>query len=503
MFERRGPASTAPHSRPLIGTVVLAGFLLLPSMASVGMFVDGIMYAAISRNLAVGVGSIWAPHFSEGLFPVFHQHPPLVFWLQSLLFRVLGDSYLTERIYDLALVFATALLIRVLWSRITLASGLKKLSAYWWLPLLLWVMVPKWSWAYRNNVLENSMAVFCLLSVLLVLCALRAPTVGRALIFSVAASGAALLAFLAKGPVGLFVLVSPVLLLPALRHVDWRRSAFGLAVVSVVFFGLLGVLTAWPEVREMLTAYWRDQVAGRAGISGADSGMVLELAKKVAPMLLVLAGLRLWIWRGAGADWVSRVRAPAAAMLTVGLSASLPLALGDLDSAHYLVPALPFFALGFGLVGASMLEEAEERIRTTLERRPGRLFMLVSGVAAAAILVESAGRIGEVRKNGDYHVFLARVSAVTGEGRSFAVDAALYDDWYLHAIAQRYYRISLVPGLADAEWRLAPAREESPPAYRDTGLSSGDWVLQRRAVGPGLREEIDEKSRLINAPGSR
>ncbi len=489
MFERRRPASAAYHARPLIVTLVLAGFLLLPSMASVGMFVDGTMYAAISRNLAAGVGSLWAPHFSEGLFPVFHEHPPLVFWLQSLFFRALGDSYLTERTYDLVVVFATALLIRTLWIRITLARGLEKLSAYWWLPLLLWVVVPKWSWAYRNNVLENTMTVFCLLSVLLVFGALRAPAAGRALTFAAAASGAALLAFLAKGPVGLFVLVAPALLLPALPDADWRRSVFGLAVVSVVFSGLLGVLLAWPEVREMLAAYWRDQVAGRAGVSGADSGMLLELAKKVAPMLLVLVGLRLWVWRGAGAGWARRVRAPAAAMLAVGLSASLPLALGDLDSAHYLVPALPFFALGFGLVGASMLHEAEARIRTILGRRPGRLFMLISGVAAAVVLLESAGRIGEVRKNGDYHAFLARVSAVTGEDRSLAVDAALYNDWYLHAIAQRHYRISLVPGLADAEWRLAPAREDSPPAYRNTGLSSGGWVLQHRELAPGLDEE--------------
>jgi len=468
--------------RPLIGTLLLAAFVLLPSMASIGMFVDGAMYAAISRNLAEGLGSFWAPHFSDGLFPVFHQHPPLVFWLQSSFFRLLGDSYLTERVFDLVVLLVTAWLMRALWLGLTRAAGLETLSAYWWLPLLLWVVVPKWSWAYRNNVLENSLTMFCLLSVLLAFGACRSVGVAKALVFAAAAGGAALLAFLAKGPVGLFVLVAPVLLLPAVGSVGWRRSLIVAGLVSGVFFALLGlVLLAWPGAREMLAAYWQDQVAGRAGVSGAGLGMLVELLKKIAPMLVVLAVLRVWVWREPGSAWWRPVRGACAAMLAIGLSASLPLALGDLDSAHYLIPALPFFALGFGLVAASMLHEAGDRTRTILKRRPGTLFMLLCGLAAAAILAESVGRIGEVRKNERYHAFLSRVAAVTGQCRSLAVDDAVYEDWYMHAVAQRHYRISLLPDIAYADWRLAPARQDPPSGYQATQVASGNWVLQRRA----------------------
>ena len=81
------------HPRPLVVVALLAAFLLLPSMATIGMFMDGTIYAAISRNLAEGVGTMWALHFSAGLFPVFREHPPLVFWLQSFFFRLLGDGY--------------------------------------------------------------------------------------------------------------------------------------------------------------------------------------------------------------------------------------------------------------------------------------------------------------------------------------------------------------------------------------------------------------------------
>lgn len=459
---------------------LLAAFLLLPSMASVGMFMDGTIYAAISRNLAVGMGTLWAPRFSEGLFPVFHEHPPLVFWLQSLFFRVLGDSYLTERAYDLVVMLTTTILMTILWRKILAARGLESLAAYWWLPLLLWVVVPKWSWTYRNNMLESTLTVFCLLSILLALDALRSPDRRNTILFAVASAVAALLAFLSKGPVGLFVLAAPVLLAPALPGIGWRRILLVTALLSGGLGITMGLLFAWPEAREMLTFYWQKQVTGRAGVSRLDTGMLVELIKKLVPMLMVLAGLRLWVWRSGTAGAWKAVVEPAAAMLAIGLAASLPLMLGDLDSAHYLVPALPFFALGFGLIGAVMLDNGGRRVRTALTARPGRLFMTAAVVATIGILAMTVGRLDQVRKNEEHHAFLEQVAEVAGEHSVLGIDAVLFDDWYLHAIAQRYYRISLVPGLSGVEWRLAPASYAPADGYRGTGIGNRHWAVHRR-----------------------
>lgn len=472
------------HPRPLVVVVLVAAFLLLPSMATVGMFMDGTIYAAISRNLADGLGSPWSPHFSDGLFPVFREHPPLVFWLQSLFFRVMGDSYLTERIYDLVVVVTTAVLMISLWRRLVAACRLDSLAAYWWLPLLLWVVVPKWSWTYRNNMLEGTLTVFCLAAMLLLLAGLRSTDMRGGATRAGASALATLLAFLVKGPVALFVLAAPLLLGPAVAGVGWRRTLLVTVALWAGFAVLLGVLLAWPDAREMLAAYWQKQVVGRSGISASDAGMVIELAKKVAMMLLVLLGLRAWTGRYGRGGWLKPVAAPALSMLAIGLSASLPLSLGDLDSAHYLVPALPFFAIGFGLAGASMLDCAGERVRRMLQARPGKAFMAVSAAVALGVLALSLSRVGDVRKNEDYHAFLAHVAEATGEDRTLGIDTALYDDWYLHAIAQRHYRISLVPGLSNAEWRLGQAGKEPPPGYRAADMSIDRWALQRRETVP-------------------
>lgn len=472
---------TRRHFRPLILVLLLAAFLLLPSMLSVGMFMDGTIYAAISRNLADGLGSAWAPHFSEGLFPVFREHPPLVFWLQSLFFRALGDSYLTERVYDLVVMLTTAALMVALWRRLLAACRLDTLAAYWWLPLLLWVVVPKWSWTYRNNMLESTLTVFCLAAVLLVFAGLRSADTRGVIFRTGAAAVATLLAFLAKGPVALFVLAAPLLMGPAVARREWRKTALVTAVLVVGFAGLLELVLAWPAAREMLAAYWQKQVVGRSGISGNDAGMLIELAKKLAAMSLVLLGLRAWTGRGQPRGWLKPVVAPALSMLALGLAASLPLLLGDLDSAHYLVPALPFFAIGCGLVGASMLDCGGERVRRMLQARPGKAFMAVSAAIALAVLALSLSRVGEVRKNEEYHAFLTQVAEAAGAGRTLAVDTALYDDWYLHAIAQRHYRISLAPGLSDGEWRMAPAASMPASGYRESGIRNRDWSLRRRA----------------------
>ncbi len=38
---------------------------ILPSLIRDGMFIDGIQYAAVSKNLANGLGTFWAPYMSQ------------------------------------------------------------------------------------------------------------------------------------------------------------------------------------------------------------------------------------------------------------------------------------------------------------------------------------------------------------------------------------------------------------------------------------------------------
>ena len=89
------------HKIPWIIVIIIAMGLLLPFFTQKGMHLDGTIYAGISRNLANGIGTFWNPQLSQTYFSQFHEHPPFALWLQSLFFRVFGDSYITEKLYCL------------------------------------------------------------------------------------------------------------------------------------------------------------------------------------------------------------------------------------------------------------------------------------------------------------------------------------------------------------------------------------------------------------------
>src|SRR3954466_8114656 len=91
----------------------------VPRLAHRGMFVDGVTYASIARNLAEGRGTFWDLSYTATLYPHFREHPPLGFWLQSLWFRVLGDHLFVERVYAITVAAVTAVLIAAVWRRLT------------------------------------------------------------------------------------------------------------------------------------------------------------------------------------------------------------------------------------------------------------------------------------------------------------------------------------------------------------------------------------------------
>ncbi|NQY66294.1 MAG: glycosyltransferase family 39 protein, partial [Flavobacteriales bacterium] len=146
---------------------LFVGFLFLTIVSgglfSEGMFMDGLLYADISRNMANGLGSFWHPHLSNNLHPEFYEHPPLALGLQSIFFKLFGDSILVERFYSLLTYVLVGYLIVSIWGKLT---GDKKTG---WVPILLWITMDNVTWAVANNMLENTMSIFVCLSVLLYL----------------------------------------------------------------------------------------------------------------------------------------------------------------------------------------------------------------------------------------------------------------------------------------------------------------------------------------------
>jgi len=202
---------------------------ILPRLAQRGMFVDGVTYASIARNLSEGRGSFWSPSYTATIYPQFHEHPPFGFWLQSLWFRVLGDHLFVERAYSLAAAIGTALLIASIWRRLNRATATgpgpdvaegpaRAESGRWpvasgfeWLPILFWIVVPVVSWAIVGNLLEVSLSLLTTAAVAAALEAGGAARPAASLAWGVCSGMFVVAGALTKGPVGLFPLAAPVM----------------------------------------------------------------------------------------------------------------------------------------------------------------------------------------------------------------------------------------------------------------------------------------------------
>lgn len=144
--------------------------LLMPSLVQDGMFMDGVLYSSVAKNLAHDRGTFWFPYFSATTHTFFHEQPPLIFGIQSLFFRLMGDSIYTERFYSFLMACINGGLIHLVWKEFFRESDFKNLS---WLPFFLWITIPVCFWSFQNNMQENTMSVFTLSATLFILKGIR------------------------------------------------------------------------------------------------------------------------------------------------------------------------------------------------------------------------------------------------------------------------------------------------------------------------------------------
>ncbi|MBN1826675.1 MAG: glycosyltransferase family 39 protein [Candidatus Eisenbacteria bacterium] len=451
-------------SRPLLLLVTLALFLalVLPRLTSRGMFFDGITYAAIARNSAAGAGSFWNPHYTDTIYSSFHEHPPLAFWMQSIAFRVFGDSPYVESFYGLATGLVVLFLMMRLWA--ALGGGER---AGGWFPALLFAVFPLTSWILASNMLENTMTVFTTAAVLAVCRAAFAGSRAGRIVGGAVAGLLVAAAFLSKGPVGVFPIVAPFLCVLALPR---ARPSAGLAVFAGLFLALLvvaGALYAAPEARDSLGIYLEKQVlASVKGERGSGSTFTFKTLKAlIADGMVPLALAAIVAFAHRRSAPVRRDRR-ALFMLLVGLSASLPFFIGPRQSRYYLYPSIPFYMLALAFLFAGAAGALEERLRRSAAAR-GVAATLAALLFAGAVAGAVAER-GAVRKYGDFHEDFTVQKPAVPPGEVYSVlPPDLRHEWPFVANMARCFRASLTdePGHRYLIRRL-DAAEPAPVGYR-------------------------------------
>lgn len=352
-------------------TAAVAIALLLPFWLQDGMFLDGVIYATIARNLSEGIGSIWQPIFHCNSKTTFFEQPTLAFWIQSLFFDVFGNSIYVERFYCAFIYIITCLSIIYIYKK-NIHSDKKTL----WLPVLFYTITPLVFWSYRHNMLENTMLFFDLWAVFFLG---KNYTIGESttkrkenlwrtsvsLFFTffpfAFASFLIFLAVLTKGVVGLFplgVFFGQWLILKKISLVEMVKKTL-VATFLLVFYCLI-LFYFSPKAFYFFQQYIDIQLIkslkGERELTDEGNHLLLliRLIQELIPMFLMYAIIKTMLFFKNKKTLLSKKIHSEEVLfyLYIGLSASLPMLVSPKQHAYYLVPSFPYFAIAAALLTA-------------------------------------------------------------------------------------------------------------------------------------------------------
>lgn len=416
-------------------TISVSALLILPPLVKQSMFLDGLTYASISRNLSVGLGSWWKPHYTQTLYPAFFEHPPLVFQIQSIFFTILGNTLWTERIYTLFTTILTGFGIHKLWQ----LTSPKSFRSFSWLPVLIWITVPIIFWSYRNNMLENTVSIFVLFAVFFIV----KSSFSRRWLYLALGALMVLFAVLSKGPVGLFPLVTPIVYQLTTKKTSFLQSLVSTGVlISFLLTGFILLFQIFPGSLENISHYLDQQLLpafkNEREIKTNNhfyivQGLFLEI---LIPLLLTLFVFLKNRLRNSGP--ISIPKRISFFYLVMGLSASIPLMITLKQSRAYLVPSIPFFAIAFAFVLVAFVSGFLSKISRQKQK-------MLQWLAYGLMIVTLGVTLLNVNTYGKDEALVKDVQTITQRipQGSIISGPGLCENWSLIAYLNRYASISL------------------------------------------------------------
>lgn len=416
----------------LIAIAVFIG-IAGPALFSDGMFVDGLVYSSIARNLADGLGSFWDLHYTETLYPHFFEHPPLAFGFQSLFFRILGDGIYTERIYSLLTFFVTGWIITSIWKEVILTEYKK----YAWFPLAIWVTIPLVTWAPACNLLENTMMIFTSLSVLFFL---KSRQIRRVLYLAL--SGIMLfLGFMTKGPVALFPLALPFWI--CIVRNDYRFKQFFVDMLILgagLLIPFLSMYVLIPESADYLKAYYNNQILRSMDVATVNTRLfiVFRLLKELIPAAGIVLLTYLLTLRQKSSKNISTWYI---VFFALGLSGVLPIIISTKQSGFYILATLPFFSIAIATLIVHRLSVLVSKIKFL--GMGYRIFKIASVVLVIAAIAISSTQVNKIGRDKNKLQDVYSLSELLPEHSTISIQKSLWTDWSLHGYLQRYGKISI------------------------------------------------------------
>lgn len=472
------------HTYLLILVLAIGISIIVPGLLMQGMFMDGQQYACVAKNYANGKGSFWFPFLSQSwcMAPkgAFLEHPPLFYWLESFSFKLFGNSIFSERIFSLFMFVLNGFLIRAIWNIVTN----KEISNYAWLPLFFFFGIPIVAWVFQNNIIEETLSVFTLLSIYFVLLAFK--KTNQTYLYFISAGISVFLASLTKGLPGLFPIVAPLIYFFVFKKPSLLKAAFGfliVAIVPIVFYFL--IIKFNSDANESLSYYVKERLLNRIKNSpSTDSRFFIlgGLFQELIPILLFSVITWYIGKKKIGEDLLKSSSVKwALFFLLIGLSGSLPLMLTLVQNKFYFFPALPFFAISSAFFVLPVIKKLVE----VFEYRPIYLkrIKIASYVAIAIALLLCITSIGHYKRDKEFIADAYATINMVGNEKVIRVSGDVYHKWNFQFYVLRFGDISFDPSSQSQQLffiDLKSSKSPVPDGYKLYSNELSEFVVYKR-----------------------
>ena len=424
-------------------TISAIFILIISQLIQDGMFMDGMVYVSVSKNLAKGLGTFWDPYFSSSCMSSYHEQPPLYFGLLALFFKLFGTSLYIERLFCFVCYSITAFYIYKIWSKIYAAKTIIKNNS--WLPILFWTIIPVCFWAYTNNVEETVMTVFITASIYYIYCAIF---LNETPFFNLFISAILIfLSSLTKGVQGMFPLISVCLYMVVFGNISFKKMftySLILVLVPLLLYGFLLIIN--PNVYLSFIKYFNARYvptfSNAMNTTSNRLGIIKVLFFELLPIIILSGLIMIFTKKHKNTDLTSKLENKTIFwFFLIGLSGSLPLLITLEQRRFYLVTVLPFFAIAFAMWVAPSVSTLISRINPSA--KSFKIIKIVMVVFLITSIVYSITKIGDSKRDKDLLSDIYKVGKIIPNGDVVAIPPEMYNDYNLRAYFMRYFNISI------------------------------------------------------------
>ena len=456
-------------------TISIFLILLLPWLIQDGMFMDGMIYATVAKNLAYGQGSWWHLHLTSFLSAQYYDQPPLTIWITSFFFKVLGKSLYIERIYSLLTAIINLILIKNIWK--ILFNKEKSLQSFWWLPVLFWIICPACFWSFTNNMEENTMSIFILSSVIFLLNGfyLNQRPIRNTIFMAIAI----FLAAMCKGVQGTFTLTGIILIGFTIKQLSIKESIAKTLLLFSVFAAIITLLFQYSPALEYFENYYKVRIVNtfsNPNSATTDTHFYLLFRLAMEELIpLAICSLIIFTARKNKIQVNQHYKSLALLFLLLALAGTLPLLLTAEQRRFYLVPVYPLFSLSLSLLVINHLKGLFEKYTSKIKIKTIQGISILIITLTIFLTVENFGKAkrDQIILH-DIHLVGENLSDI----KIISIDPSLYSNWSLHLYFKRYYDISLNPNIEHGEYFLNEKnKSEHPTGFSDSELRLLEYKL--------------------------